>query len=94
MSNTFAKLGMLACCAVMLLPVAIFIAAGGSLSGLSRSLVAFAPLVLCLAAHVLMFKLMGKSCHAAENKSSDKNVFEGTSGIPVVAASNRAPVEA
>ncbi len=57
--------GMMVCCAVMLLPIAGFLVAGGSLSGLWSNAVVFAPLLLCVGAHLVLHKVMGKSCHRA-----------------------------
>ena len=55
--------GMAVCCTVMLIPVAGFFIAGGTLAGLTNNLAVFAPIALCVGAHVAMFALMGKSCH-------------------------------
>lgn len=60
--------GMMACCAVMLLPVAGFLLAGGTIGGLWGNALVFAPLLLCVGAHLVMHKMMGKSCHG---KSKD-----------------------
>ncbi len=62
--------GMWVCCAVMLLPLLVFFARGGSFSGLQNSLGVLAPIALCLGAHGVMFFFMGKSCHGG-SKSSD-----------------------
>ena len=61
--NTLMKYGMWACCVVMLLPVVWYFAAGGADGGLKEKIVAFTPILLCVGAHFLMFKMMGKSCH-------------------------------
>ncbi len=63
--HSLMKYGMWACCAVMLLPVVAYIAAGGSFAGFGGSLVTFAPLALCLGMHLVMHKFMGKSCHSS-----------------------------
>ncbi|MFC0159178.1 MULTISPECIES: DUF2933 domain-containing protein [Mameliella] len=55
--------GMMACCAVMLLPIVGFFISGGTLAGLWGNAAAFAPLLLCVGAHLVMHKAMGKSCH-------------------------------
>lgn len=57
------KLGMIACCAVMLVPLAAFLVAGGTLGGLAGNLGLLAPLALCVGAHVVMHRMMGRSCH-------------------------------
>ncbi len=64
--------GMWLCCAVMLLPLLVFFARGGSWSDWQDSLGVLAPIVLCLGAHGVMFFFMGKSCHGS-GKSSDSN---------------------
>lgn len=60
------KLGMLACCAVMLVPLGGFLLAGGTLGGLASNLGLLAPLALCLGAHVVMHRMMGRSCQTAQ----------------------------
>lgn len=60
--------GMMACCAVMLLPVAGILIGGGGLGGATGAL---APLLLCLGAHLVMHKMMGKSCHGAAHGASE-----------------------
>ena len=78
--------GMMACCAVMLLPVAGFFLAGGTLAGMWGNAAAFAPLLLCVGAHLVMFKVMGKSCHSTKAKDPVEEMPETVpSAIPVVA---------
>jgi hypothetical protein len=55
--------GMWACCAVMFLPLMVFFARGGMLSGFSDGVGVLAPILLCLGAHGAMFLFIGKSCH-------------------------------
>ena len=64
--------GMMICCTVMLLPVAAFFLAGGTIAGLWTNLGLFAPIALCIGAHVLMFMMMGKSCHNSGNKAEQE----------------------
>lgn len=64
------KYAMWACCAVMLLPIAAFVMAGGLAGGLTAGLYVFAPLLLCVGAHVVMHRIMGKSCHGTASESS------------------------
>ena len=66
------KYAMWACCAVMLLPIAAFVMAGGLSDGLSSGLYVFAPLFLCLGAHVIMHRMMGKSCHETASEKDEK----------------------
>jgi len=59
--------GMMVCCAVMLLPLAGFFLAGGTIAGLWSNASVFAPIVICVGAHLLLFKVMGKSCHGSSD---------------------------
>lgn len=70
--------GMMVCCAVMLLPIAGYFVAGGTIGGLWGKSAVFLPLVLCVGAHFVMHKMMGKSCHGA---SEDE---EKTKAIPLL----------
>ena len=72
------KYGMWACCAVMLLPVVWYFSAGGADSGLTQKIVAFAPILLCVGAHFLMFKMMGKSCHGESDdaRNADRQIAD------------------
>ncbi len=73
--------GMWLCCAVMLLPLLVFFARGGTVSGLQGSFGALIPIVLCLGAHGVMFFFMGKSCHG-DRKTSNSDA-SGVAKIPV-----------
>lgn len=82
--------GMMVCCAVMLLPVAGFLLAGGTIAGLFSNLAVFAPIALCIGVHVAMFAFMGKSCHSVKDntkagKTSATPDYQ-PSPIPVVRA--------
>lgn len=63
-SEKLMKYGMWICCAVMVLPIMAYLAAGG-VSGASEGFFAFAPLLLCVGAHLVMHRMMGKSCHGS-----------------------------
>ena len=65
-------LGMMACCAVMLLPILGFLAAGGTIGGLLSNSVVFLPLLLCVGAHLVMHKVMGRSCHGSAEDADAK----------------------
>jgi hypothetical protein len=67
------KFGMMACCAVMLVPLGAFLLAGGTLGGLASNLGLLVPLALCLGAHVVMHRMMGRSCHdgTADTRQED-----------------------
>ena len=47
----------------MLAPVALYFAAGGLSGDIANNAIILAPLVVCIGAHFLMHRLMGKSCH-------------------------------
>jgi len=66
-SEKLMKYGMWICCAVMVLPIMAYLVAGG-ISGASGGLFAFAPLLLCVGAHLVMHRMMGKSCHGSARK--------------------------
>jgi hypothetical protein len=68
-STNVLHVGMWACCAVMFLPLMVFFARGGTLSGLSDSAGVLAPILFCLGAHGVMFLFMGKSCHGDRTTS-------------------------
>ena len=59
------KYAMWTCCAVMLIPVAAFAVAGRHSSDLSFGLSAFAPVLVCVGAHVIAHRMMGIACHGA-----------------------------
>jgi len=63
------KYGRWACCAIMLAPIVLYLAAGGLSSELTSNAILFAPLIVCLGAHFVMHRVMGKSCHDDETKS-------------------------
>lgn len=67
-ATSLLKYAMWACCAAMALPFAAYFLSGGTLSGLTRNFAAFAPLLLCVGAHLVLCKLMGKSCHGGSGK--------------------------
>jgi hypothetical protein len=79
------NLGMMACCAVMLVPVAGFFLAGGTITGIASTATAFAPLLLCLAVHGVMFLFMGKSCHGKADEAEAPAGREAATDIPAVA---------
>lgn len=70
--NRLLRYGMMACCAVMLVPVAAFFVAGGSVSGLWANAGVFAPLALCVGTHLVMHRMMGKSCHGGTDADAQK----------------------
>ena len=70
------KYGMWACCAIMLAPIVLYLAAGGLTSDMTSNAILFAPLVVCLGAHFVMHRVMGKSCHGNEKKSTSEAADE------------------
>jgi len=80
------KYGMWACCAIMLAPIVLCLAAGRLSSDLTSNAILFAPLVVCLGAHFVMHRVMGKSCHGDEKKSTseaaDKHAAVGRTIAP------------
>ena len=75
--------GMVACCAIMLVPVGGYLLSGAP-GGPGALLGSLLPLALCLGAHALMFKMLGTSCHP---KSKEVEPAEATETGP---ASGRA----
>lgn len=73
---------MMACCAVMVLPIAAFLVAGGSIGGLWANAGLFAPLLLCAGAHLVMHRMTGKSCHGdkAHNATAEATVRVASAG--------------
>ena len=77
-SSKLMHYGMMVCCAVMLLPVAAFLLAGGTIAGMWNNLGLFAPIALCIGAHVLMLKMMGKSCHSSKEEQDQEPVADAS----------------
>ena len=79
-SNALMKYGMWVCCAAMLLPVVGLLVVSDADNGVTQRIAIFIPILLCIAAHLVMFKTMGKSCHGnsddirtTENRIVDAN---------------------
>ncbi|MDA5095771.1 DUF2933 domain-containing protein [Aliiroseovarius sp. KMU-50] len=72
----------------MLLPIAVYFLAGGTIGEGGTGLSAFAPLLLCVGAHFLMHRVMGKSCHASKDSSAaeelEPQTRDVTSTVPQV----------
>ncbi|WP_295453757.1 DUF2933 domain-containing protein [uncultured Pseudophaeobacter sp.] len=79
---------MMACCVIMLLPIAGYFLAGGALGGLGSNLLTFAPLLLCVGGHFVMHKMMGKSCHTSgsrrETEEPNAVIHDVASTVPQV----------
>lgn len=76
--------GMMACCAIMLLPVAGYFVAGGTIGGVWGNAAAFLPLLLCVGAHFVIHKVTGKSCHGASHAASKDE--KSTKAVPLLTA--------
>ena len=79
--SSLMRWGMIACCAVMLLPVAGYVAAEGTPAGLAQNATVFLPLALCLGMHVVMHRFMGRSCHGAASKAGSSAVGDDPTAI-------------
>lgn len=77
-----ARYAMWACCVVMALPIVALLASGG-LSGVFSSAGAFLPLVACLGLHLLMYRMMGRSCHGGENAQPRVPASESEPGLAI-----------
>lgn len=78
------KLATMACCVVMLVPIGAVFLGGGTVASVGSAVMAFAPLLLCLGAHLLMFKLMGTSCHGSrESDAREPHAGPSAEAIPV-----------
>jgi hypothetical protein len=80
------KLGIMACCAVMLVPLGVFLVAGGTLGGLASNPGLLVPLALCLGAHVVMHRMMGRSCHDSVADTRQEDPEEDRESTAVVQA--------
>ena len=92
------KLATMACCVVMLVPIGAIVLGGGTVTSMGSAVTAFAPLLLCLGAHLLLFKLMGTSCHGSP-KSGAREPHAGPTaeaipvrtGVPAVGSARNRP---
>lgn len=70
--NRFAKFGMAACCLIMAAPIAIVLLTGG-VGAVLGNIGLFLPLALCLGMHVIMHRMMGRSCHGAGSEQTESD---------------------
>lgn len=61
------RYGMLACCIVMLLPIAGYLLSGGTTAGL-LDVALVVPLLACVGMHFVLHRLTGKSCHGGHDE--------------------------
>lgn len=66
-------LGMLACCVVMLAPLAYLSFSGSALALNSASFSTMAPIVICIGLHVVVHKFMGRNCRGSTKQCEPKN---------------------
>lgn len=88
-NSRLSRFAMAACCAVMLLPIAAFFIAGGTTSGLTENLAVFAPILLCVGAHLLMHRFIGGLCHDHGSKEVDAVEAVSTRAAEVPKANGR-----
>lgn len=69
-SGRLMHMGMIVCCALMLLPIGIFFASGGSLAGAWQNAGLLVPILACVGMHLVLHKVMGKSCHGEDQKKN------------------------
>ena len=86
--NRFAKLGMAACCIIMMVPIALVLLGGASIGTVFSNAGLMLPLVLCLGMHFVMHCMMGRSCHSgveeADDQFLDEQLLEESTDRPVV----------
>lgn len=73
------KMGMMACCAIMVVVLAMSVLAGGAFDGLWSGAAIFVPLLLCIVAHVLIHRTTKKSLCPEVPEAPQATV---TSGAP------------
>ena len=61
---------MIACCLIMVAPIAIVLLTGG-VDAVRGNIGLFLPLAACLGLHVVMHRMMGRSCHGAESPETE-----------------------
>ena len=61
------------CCAMMLAPVIVFFAQGGSLGDARGVFGALLPVALCVGMHFVLHRFIGVSCHKSGPKADDQN---------------------
>jgi len=82
--------GMAVCCALMLIPAAGFLVAGGTVAGPGSVPAMSALITLCSVVYVAMFTFTGKTCQAASGKPTGGVSFEDLVPMPVIGARPRA----
>lgn len=86
--NRFARLGMAACCIIMMVPIALVLLGGASIGAVFSNAGLILPLVLCLGMHFVMHRMMGRSCHGkveeADDQFVDEQLLEGSTDRPVI----------
>ncbi|WP_269585438.1 DUF2933 domain-containing protein [Roseibium sp. Sym1] len=67
------NLFMMACCAAMVAGTGILIAAAPAGQTIGQTLLYAAPMLGCVGMHLVMHRLMGKSCHAQAGKEKNND---------------------
>ncbi len=64
------------CCALMIVPIAIFLVGGGSVSDAGGLLRALLPLALCVGMHFLLHRFFGVNCHPTSESAEEQKGSE------------------
>ncbi len=72
------------CCAVMILPIVLFISNGGTLESPRAILSALLPVGLCLGLHFFMHRLPGHSCEQDKQDTQGKLPEQNDGASPVL----------
>ncbi|WP_240661631.1 DUF2933 domain-containing protein [Nioella ostreopsis] len=75
--NQFAKFGMVACCLIMVAPIAAVLLTGG-VDAVLGNIGLFLPLAACLGMHVVMHRMMGRSCHGEGSPETEADPQQDT----------------
>jgi hypothetical protein len=75
--NQFAKFGMVACCLIMVAPIAAVLLTGG-IDAVLGNIGLFLPLAACLGMHVVMHRMMGRSCHGEGSPETEADPQQDT----------------
>ncbi|WP_114011664.1 hypothetical protein [Cohaesibacter intestini] len=67
---------MAACCALMVIGVGIAFAGNSQEQTLPKALLSLAPIAGCFVMHLVMHRMMGRSCHQADHQLASKGKAE------------------
>ncbi len=74
-TGRISKLGMTACCIIMLAPIAAVLLAGGGFESFTGNLGLVLPLALCLGMHFFMHRGMGRTCDRSSERNGSIEIF-------------------